>query len=118
MGLFSWLGGGDPFCRNEFKPLFSSFVDTVVDTLVAGGPVVTPPRPHTAAAPRYKATLPAAKRLVAIGDIHGDMKQMKKVLQASGLIDEQFRWAGGDTVAVQVSATFAYATASSNGHPS
>lgn len=46
--------------------------------------------------------LPAAKRLVAIGDLHGDWGKTLRALQLAGLIDEQHKWSGGDTVVVQV----------------
>lgn len=46
---------------------------------------------------------PAAERLVAIGDLHGDLGKTKEAFVAGGLIDPRtLRWVGGDTVAVQV----------------
>lgn len=45
---------------------------------------------------------PAAKRIVAIGDIHGDVDAFRKALQNSGVIDSKDRWIGGPTVLVQV----------------
>ena len=102
MGMLDWLTGTDPFCSKEFKSVFSGFIDAVVDTAVAGGPVVAPPRPHSAAPARHTLQLPPAKRLVAFGDVHGDLAQMRKAFQAAKLVDDKFSWAGGDTVAVQV----------------
>jgi hypothetical protein len=101
MGLFDWFTR-DPFCRTDFKPLFSAFIDAVVDSGAAQGPVVSPPRAPDAPAPRLEAALPSAKRLVAFGDIHGDMNQMKRAFKAAGLIDDSFQWSGGQSVAVQV----------------
>ena len=46
--------------------------------------------------------LPAAARLVAIGDIHGDLCKARRAFRAGGLIDENDRWIGGTTTAVQV----------------
>jgi len=45
---------------------------------------------------------PAAKRLVAIGDLHGDFQKAVKAFRVAGLIDESTNWVGGETVAVQV----------------
>jgi len=45
--------------------------------------------------------LPAPKRLVAIGDLHGDLGATRAALRAAGAIDERDRWAGGDLVVVQ-----------------
>jgi len=46
--------------------------------------------------------LPAAARLVAIGDLHGDMGKTRRAFRIGGLIDDQDRWSGGTTTAVQV----------------
>lgn len=42
-----------------------------------------------------------AKRVVAIGDLHGDFEALRHVLQFTGLIDGSFQWIGGDTTLVQ-----------------
>lgn len=41
------------------------------------------------------------KRLVAIGDLHGDLAATKSALRAAGVIDASDAWSGGDTVIVQ-----------------
>ncbi|EFJ49218.1 hypothetical protein VOLCADRAFT_90147 [Volvox carteri f. nagariensis] len=46
--------------------------------------------------------VPAADRLVAIGDIHGDYHKAVRAFRLAGLTDEHGRWSGGSTVAVQV----------------
>ena len=46
--------------------------------------------------------LEPVKRLVAIGDLHGDIDKARCAFQAGGLIDEKDNWVGGQTVAVQV----------------
>ena len=46
--------------------------------------------------------LPAAARLVAIGDLHGDMGKTRRAFKIAGLIDANDRWTGGTTTAVQV----------------
>jgi len=44
---------------------------------------------------------PAAARVIAIGDLHGDLAATRAALRAGGLIDPDDHWAGGTTVAVQ-----------------
>jgi hypothetical protein len=45
--------------------------------------------------------LPAPARLVAIGDLHGDLDATRKVLRLAGAIDDKDQWAGGALVVVQ-----------------
>ncbi len=50
------------------------------------------------------ATLPgsvAAGRIVAMGDLHGDLGATRQALRLAGAIDESNRWIGGDLVVVQ-----------------
>lgn len=44
---------------------------------------------------------PAPKRLVAIGDIHGDLAAARRALRIAGAIDDADKWVGGDLVLVQ-----------------
>ncbi len=44
---------------------------------------------------------PAADRVVAIGDVHGDFKATRDALRIGGLIDGDDKWIGGKTVLVQ-----------------
>jgi len=44
---------------------------------------------------------PAPRRLVAIGDLHGDLAATRAVLRLAGAIDDRDRWIGGDLVVVQ-----------------
>lgn len=43
----------------------------------------------------------AARRVVAIGDIHGAYEGLITILRQSGLIDTRQRWIGGDAILVQ-----------------
>jgi len=45
--------------------------------------------------------LPAPKRLVAIGDLHGDLTGARAALRAAGAIDDRDHWIGGELVVVQ-----------------
>src|SRR5262249_27675271 len=58
-----------------------------------------PPKACTLAPVASK--LPAPKRLVAIGDLHGDLAATKSALRAGGAIDDAGTWIGGDLVVVQ-----------------
>lgn len=42
------------------------------------------------------------RRLVAIGDVHGDAAALRRALDAAGLLSATGGWAGGDAVLVQV----------------
>jgi hypothetical protein len=44
---------------------------------------------------------PAAPRIVAFGDVHGDLEATRSALRLAGAIDENDRWIGGDLVVVQ-----------------
>lgn len=50
--------------------------------------------------------LPATRRIIVIGDIHGDMSMLLKCLKIAKLIDNNnasdYKWIGKDTVVVQV----------------
>lgn len=50
-------------------------------------------------------TAPAAaesRRIVAVGDLHGDWLAWQTIARAAGVIDAQNRWSGGPTVLVQM----------------
>ena len=86
--------------------LWTSFVHAFVDVLHAGGPAAPRPAhaaPHAPAPPpEPPLVLPAVPRLVAIGDLHGDLAKARRAFRLAGLVDEQDNWAGGTTTAVQV----------------
>lgn len=44
---------------------------------------------------------PATERIVAIGDVHGDLGAARRALRLAGAIDASDRWSGGDLVVVQ-----------------
>jgi hypothetical protein len=73
---------------------------------------VDPPEPKaaSASAPPPSAPLvvedtsfrfPAAERIIAIGDIHGDVRAARDALQLGGAIDSAGKWIGGALVVVQ-----------------
>jgi hypothetical protein len=46
--------------------------------------------------------LPAVKRIIVIGDIHGDWEMTQESLKIAKLVDDKGNWIGGETVVVQV----------------
>ncbi len=54
-----------------------------------------------AALPSVESRFPAPERLVAIGDVHGDLRATRAALRLGGAIDDQDRWVGGKLVVVQ-----------------
>lgn len=46
--------------------------------------------------------LPPVKRIIAIGDLHGDFRVLLKCLRLAKLIDDKRRWIGGNTVVIQL----------------
>jgi len=64
----------------------------------AASPSATSP---TCNLPQVASRLPAAARVVAVGDLHGDLAAARAVLSAAKLIDSAGRWSGGEAVLVQ-----------------
>jgi len=48
------------------------------------------------------AVLPSVRRIVAIGDLHGDFNAARSALMMAGAIDMNLAWIGNDLVVVQV----------------
>ena len=73
--------------------------------LEAPPPAASPPAaawaPVPAAAPSPLTRAPAPARLVAIGDIHGDLEAARAALRLGGAIDDKDHWVGGPLVVVQ-----------------
>src|SRR5512134_3967738 len=51
--------------------------------------------------PRQPLVAQSAPRIVAIGDIHGEIAGFKSILKAAGLTDANGRWSGGRTQLIQ-----------------
>jgi hypothetical protein len=69
-------------------------------------PASPPPAASAATAPSCSLAavplrLPAAQRVVAIGDLHGDLAATRAALRAAGAIDGADHWSGGALVVVQ-----------------
>lgn len=61
------------------------------------------PAHEVAASTRVSGRLsrPAPARIVAIGDLHGDLDHTRRALRLAGAIDESDQWSGGSLVVVQ-----------------
>ena len=46
--------------------------------------------------------LPPVRRIIAIGDIHGDFRALIKCLRLAKVVNERWEWIGGDTVVIQL----------------
>lgn len=72
----------------------------------ASGTPTRAPRPERPPPPATReldpAIWPDAARVVAIGDLHGDLPQTRRALRLAGAIDDDDRWIGGELVVVQV----------------
>jgi hypothetical protein len=60
-------------------------------------PAATPADPILDIPTRYQ----AAGRIVAVGDLHGDLDATRSAFRLAGVIDEDDQWIGGSTVVVQ-----------------
>ncbi|KAL1154473.1 hypothetical protein V6Z11_A09G243500 [Gossypium hirsutum] len=85
-------------CEN-LPSFLSSFVDTFVDFSVSG--LFLPQRQEIPQQP-LQTHYPSPNRLVAIGDLHGDLEKSKQAFRLAGLIDGSDRWCGGSTTVVQI----------------
>ncbi|CAA0834079.1 Uncharacterized protein SHERM_29335 [Striga hermonthica] len=87
--------------------LVSSFVDTFVDFSVSGGLFLPPElEPIHNLTTRLRTVFPQPGRLIAVGDLHGDLPKAKQALRLAALIGPDDRWSGGAATVVQVGDIF------------
>ncbi|KAJ4977453.1 hypothetical protein NE237_002559 [Protea cynaroides] len=102
----------DSTCR-DLPLLLSSFVDTFVDFTVSGlflphplnhNPNTPKENPNSTpiSPPLFQTRYPFPDRLIAIGDLHGDLHKFKECLKLARLTDGNDRWIGGNTTVVQI----------------
>ena len=46
--------------------------------------------------------VPESTRVIAVGDVHGDVGVLVRTLLMAGLVDAQLQWSGGDATLVQL----------------
>mmetsp|Transcript_23224 Transcript_23224/g.59512 ORF Transcript_23224/g.59512 Transcript_23224/m.59512 type:complete len:416 (-) Transcript_23224:168-1415(-) len=92
------LCGGD-----RFRRMFGGFLDAFTNHVNSAGLASAPdPDAGTERRPLPPLVVPGAERLVAIGDLHGDLDKARRAFRLAALTDEADRWVGGAAVAVQV----------------
>ena len=64
-------------------------------TTPASSPVAAPTSPP-------ERLVPESTRVVAVGDVHGDVGVLVRTLLMAGLVDAQLQWTGGDATLVQL----------------
>lgn len=109
-------GDGASAC-SVVPSLVGQFVDSFVDYVVGGqvlGPAVEAGVTNCVGAEAGSAQdggagagvellqYPAAERVVAIGDVHGDLEKAGSALRLAGVLGEDNEWVGGRSVVVQV----------------
>ncbi|CAM6129740.1 unnamed protein product [Calypogeia fissa] len=90
---------------SQVPSLVSMFVDTFVDYVVGGqflGPLPSDVQNSSTKQEPVFTVYPAADRLIAIGDFHGDLNKAKEALFIAEVMDHKEKWIGGKTVVVQV----------------
>lgn len=94
--MLALLSGGA--CRRDGEP-------GPTPTPTQRAPAPTGERPTapvaTDEAPEIPTRFDKARRLVAVGDLHGDLAATRDVLRLAGAIGDDDAWAGGDLVLVQ-----------------
>ena len=101
-------------CGADFDRRFGGFIDALAGGFHARGAPTAPPPGRAAGGGGGKSPsggwegappptrLPAAARLVAVGDLHGDLGKTLRALRMADVVDARGRWCGGRTVVVQV----------------
>lgn len=81
--------------------IFARTISAILALTVTLGCRAAEPERSVAPAP----VAPAGPRIVAVGDLHGDLDQAVAVLRLAGLVDEGGAWSGGDAILVQTGDT-------------
>jgi hypothetical protein len=102
LSLLAVLALADPGCRrNAPEPDRAEGVRAVSPALAPPSHSAPPPSAEVVRDTDTSYRSPAPARLVAIGDLHGDLKAARAALRLAQAIDERDRWVGGKLVVVQ-----------------
>ena len=82
------------------KRVWPGFVDSLAASWSAKGAAAVPVPP--APGWQMRGVWPPSPRVVAIGDLHGDLGKARAALRTADVIDANDRWCGGTSVVVQV----------------
>jgi len=87
--------------QKKSSPLRPPSASSAAPTSPAAPAKTSPAAPEPPSTPPKITRHPGNERVVAIGDVHGDLGALKRSLSLAGLIDAQDRWSGGKQVLVQ-----------------
>lgn len=90
---------GSAVCSAHNAPALADLLRALLPPAVASAASDHPRKP---ALPPVAARFPPADRIVAIGDVHGDVDALRTALRSARVLDDRDAWAGGNTVLVQV----------------
>ena len=74
---------------------------TSTETLVTYDPLLAQQDPMVLGTQQTGPKKPFRRHIVAIGDLHGDMENARRVLEFSGVVDENLDWSGKVDILVQ-----------------
>src|SRR4051794_6188258 len=85
--------------KTEPRSISDAGSERAAKTPASGAVAAVEVAPPLARDPSFQ--LPAAERIVAIGDLHGDVGALRAALRLAGAIDSAGKWIGKDLVVVQ-----------------
>ncbi len=88
--------------RFRFRPGWSVTILLILALMLSTSQVLLTGRKASGATPARTTAPGASQRIVAIADVHGAYQEFLGILQRTGLIDTNHKWAGGATIFVQV----------------
>lgn len=100
-GLIYVLLGALTWGCHKNPPPDSEPAATTIAAAPAQSAVAAPQRAELPTNGATECRMPAAERIIAIGDLHGDLKAARRALKSAHVTDANDRWVGGKTVVVQ-----------------
>lgn len=88
----------------SLRGIWSEFVDAFVHSAHSRGLHASPAcSAKTRTCPWMNGgVVPSNGRVLAVGDLHGDLEKLRQAMRLAGVTDGRDRWIGGDAVVVQV----------------